>query len=84
VSIDLKTPAGRDLVRELARHADVLLENFKPGDLDEMGLGYTDLVALNRGLIYCSITGFGQDGPYRDRPGYDQRGCRSARSRSRS
>lgn len=71
ITIDLKNAAGRDLVRELARHSDILLENFKVGDLEQMGLGYEALATLNPGLIYCSITGFGQDGPYKDRPGYD-------------
>jgi formyl-CoA transferase len=71
IIVDLKTEAGRDVVRELARRSDVLLENFKAGDLESMGLGYDALAALNPALVYCSITGFGQDGPYRDRPGYD-------------
>ena len=71
VTLDLKRPEGRDLVRRLARRSDVLIENFKPGTADRLGLGYPDLAAENPGLIYCSITGYGQTGPYRDRPGYD-------------
>jgi crotonobetainyl-CoA:carnitine CoA-transferase CaiB-like acyl-CoA transferase len=58
-------------VRDLARGSDVLLENYKFGDLARYGLGYDDLQALNPQLIYCSVTGFGQTGPYRERPGYD-------------
>jgi formyl-CoA transferase len=58
-------------VRNLARCADVLLENYKVGDLARYGLGYDDLSRLNARLIYCSVTGFGQTGPYRERPGYD-------------
>ncbi len=71
VTVDLKAPRGRDLIGALARRADVLVENFKTGTLDEMGLGYEVLRGLNAGLVYCSITGFGATGPYRDMPGYD-------------
>jgi len=58
-------------VRELAARCDVLIENYKVGDLDRYGLGYKDLSAINPRLVYCSVTGFGQTGPYRERPGYD-------------
>ena len=71
VAIDLANPDGADLVRGLARKADVVIENFKVGALDRYRLGYADLAAVNAGLIYCSITGFGQTGPYRKRAGYD-------------
>ncbi|HEY7677351.1 MAG TPA: CoA transferase [Candidatus Methylomirabilis sp.] len=71
ITVDLKSPRGRDLVRDLARRADVLVENFKTGTMDEMGLPYEVLRHANAGLIYCSITGFGTTGPYRDLPGYD-------------
>jgi formyl-CoA transferase len=71
ITIDLAKPEGQQLVRELATRADVVLENYKVGDLARYGLGYDDLKALNPGLIYCSVTGFGQSGPYKDRPGYD-------------
>jgi crotonobetainyl-CoA:carnitine CoA-transferase CaiB-like acyl-CoA transferase len=71
ITIDIGTRAGRDLVRRLAARSDVLIENFKVGDLGRKGLGYGDLAALVPGLIYCSITGFGQTGPLADRPGYD-------------
>jgi crotonobetainyl-CoA:carnitine CoA-transferase CaiB-like acyl-CoA transferase len=71
VIADISTPAGRDLVRDLAADADVLLENFKVGGLARYGLDYAALAAINPRLVYCSITGFGQDGPYANRPGYD-------------
>ncbi len=71
VTVDIAQPEGRDLVRDLTRHCDVLVENFKVGDLARRGLDYATLSRDNPGLVYCSITGFGQDGPYRDRPGYD-------------
>ena len=71
ISINLSKPEGQQLVRELAQQCDVLIENYKVGDLVRYGLGYDDLSKLNPGLIYCSVTGFGQTGPYKDRPGYD-------------
>jgi crotonobetainyl-CoA:carnitine CoA-transferase CaiB-like acyl-CoA transferase len=71
IAIDLAKPAGQRIVRELAARSDVLLENYKFGDLARYGLGYDDLRAVNPKLIYCSVTGFGQTGPYRERPGYD-------------
>jgi crotonobetainyl-CoA:carnitine CoA-transferase CaiB-like acyl-CoA transferase len=71
VTVDLTAPAGQAIVRELAAKSDVLLENYKYGDLGRYGLGYEQLRALNPRLIYCSLTGFGQTGPYRERPGYD-------------
>jgi len=71
VTVDLAKPAGQAIVRELAALSDVLLENYKFGDLARYGLGYDDLRAGNPRLIYCSLTGFGQTGPHRERPGYD-------------
>ena len=71
LAVDLGQPAGQSLVRELAARADVLLENFKTGGLTRYGLDYPSLAAVNPRLIYCSITGFGQSGPYARRPGYD-------------
>ena len=71
ITIDIARPEGQALVRELAQRADVLLENYKTGDLPRYKLGYEDLKGLNPRLIYCSITGFGQTGPYRERPGFD-------------
>ena len=71
VTVNLSAPEGQRIVRELAAQSDVLLENYKYGDLARYGLGYDDLRKVNPRLIYCSVTGFGQTGPYRDRPGYD-------------
>ncbi len=71
VTVDLARPAGQAIVRRLAERSDVLLENFKVGSLSRLGLGWDELSALNPRLVYCSITGFGQSGPYKDRPGYD-------------
>lgn len=71
VAVDLAHPDGAALVRDLATRADVLVENFKVGGLRKYGLDYESLAALNPRLVYCSITGFGQTGPYADRPGYD-------------
>ncbi|MBX3562081.1 MAG: CoA transferase [Sphingomonas sp.] len=71
VAIDLESPEGQARVRDLVRDADVLIENFKVGGLAKYGLDYASLSALNPRLIYCSITGFGQDGPYAARAGYD-------------
>jgi crotonobetainyl-CoA:carnitine CoA-transferase CaiB-like acyl-CoA transferase len=71
VTVDIASPDGQALVRELARHADVVLENFKVGHLKRYGLDYESLKALKPDLVYCSITGFGQDGPYAHRAGYD-------------
>ena len=69
--IDFATAEGADEVRRLVRDADVLIENFKVGGLEKYGLDYASLHTINPRLIYCSITGFGQDGPYANRPGYD-------------
>ncbi len=71
VGIDIATPEGQDLVRRLVLQSDVLLENFKSGDLARYGLDHATLCALNPRLVYCSITGFGQTGPYAQMPGYD-------------
>ncbi|MEO5676651.1 MAG: CaiB/BaiF CoA-transferase family protein [Usitatibacter sp.] len=71
ITLDLAHPRGRALARALALESDVLLENFKVGDLARHGLDYAALRVDHPRLVYCSITGFGQDGPYRDRPGYD-------------
>jgi len=70
-AIDLKSPAGRGLVLRLAATADVVVENFRPGTLDRLGLGYDELAQGNPRLILCAITGFGRSGPQADRPGYD-------------
>lgn len=71
IAIDISTVQGQSLVRELARKADVLVENYKVGDLKRYGLSYEDLREINPRLVYCSITGYGQTGPYAARPGYD-------------
>ncbi|HKT73861.1 MAG TPA: CaiB/BaiF CoA-transferase family protein [Steroidobacteraceae bacterium] len=71
LSVDLATPEGAEIVRRLAARADVIIENFKVGGLQPYGLDYQSLRAINPRLVYCSITGFGQSGPYASRPGYD-------------
>lgn len=71
VRIDLKAPAGKDVLLRLVRDADVLLESFRPGVLDRLGVGYERLREENPGLVYCAITGYGQDGPGRERSGHD-------------
>ncbi|MGW0043321.1 CaiB/BaiF CoA transferase family protein [Rhodococcus sp. NPDC003348] len=71
ITIDHSRPEGADLIRALAAESDVLVENFRTGVLARYGLGFEDLRAINPSLIYCSITGFGQDGPYAMRAGYD-------------
>jgi crotonobetainyl-CoA:carnitine CoA-transferase CaiB-like acyl-CoA transferase len=71
VAVDIALPEGQDLVRRLVAVSDVLVENFKTGNLARYGLGYDDLKKINRKLVYCSVTGFGQTGPYAERPGYD-------------
>jgi crotonobetainyl-CoA:carnitine CoA-transferase CaiB-like acyl-CoA transferase len=71
ITLNISAPEGQKLVRELARVSDVLIENYKFGDLARYGLAYDDLKQVNPRLIYCSVTGFGQTGPYREHPGYD-------------
>ncbi|MCJ7799481.1 MAG: CoA transferase [Polaromonas sp.] len=71
VTCDIAQPAGQALIRELAMHCDVFVENFKVGDMARYGLDYASLQSLNPRLVYCSVTGFGQNGPYADRAGYD-------------
>jgi crotonobetainyl-CoA:carnitine CoA-transferase CaiB-like acyl-CoA transferase len=71
IRIDLKTEAGKQVLLRLARDADVLLESFRPGVLTRLGVGYDQLREVNPALVYCAITGYGQDGPNRDRSGHD-------------
>jgi len=71
IRLNLKTDGGREVLLRLARDADVLLESFRPGVLERLGVGYERLRAENPRLVYCAITGYGQDGPYRDRSGHD-------------
>ncbi|HEY3019677.1 MAG TPA: CaiB/BaiF CoA-transferase family protein [Solirubrobacteraceae bacterium] len=71
IRVNLKAEEGREVLLRLARDADVLLESFRPGVLDRLGVGYERLREVNPRLVYCAITGYGQDGPYRDRSGHD-------------
>ena len=71
ITVDMASPEGQQTLRDLAAKADIVLENFKTGGLQQYGLDYASLNAINPRLIYCSITGFGQSGPYAARPGYD-------------
>ena len=71
VTVDLATIEGQDIIRRLASQSDVLLENYRVGTLAKYGLDAASLRAPNPRLVYCSITGYGQDGPYAQRPGYD-------------
>lgn len=71
ITVDLKTPEGVQIVHALAARSDVVIENFKVGGAAKLGLDYTTLASLNPRLVYCSITGYGQSGPYKDRAGYD-------------
>ena len=71
IVVDLKSAAGVELVRDLATKCDILLENYRPGVMDRLGLGYMALSAANPRLIYCAISGFGMTGPLRDRPSFD-------------
>ncbi|WP_229509508.1 CaiB/BaiF CoA-transferase family protein [Massilia sp. CCM 8734] len=71
VTVDIATPEGQALIRDLAREADVVLENYKVGQLKRYGLDYDSLKEIKPDLVYCSVTGFGQDGPYAHRAGYD-------------
>jgi len=71
IALDLKVPEGRQIVLDLAARADVIVENFRAGTVDRLGIGYEDIRKINPGVVYCSISGYGQSGPERDRPGYD-------------
>lgn len=72
LTLNLKSEMGREIFKRLARDADVVLENFRPGTVNKLGVDFKTLKKINPKIIYCSISGFGQDGPYRERPGYDQ------------
>ncbi len=72
VTVNLKSEAGKEVFRRLVRSADVVMENFRPGVMARLGLGYETLRQLTAGLVYCAISGFGQDGPLKDNPAYDQ------------
>jgi crotonobetainyl-CoA:carnitine CoA-transferase CaiB-like acyl-CoA transferase len=71
LTVNLKNPKGKELFRQLVQKADVVLENFRPGTMEKLGLGYEDLKKINPRIIYAAISGFGHYGPYKDRPGYD-------------
>ena len=71
MTLNLKSPEGREIFLRITRHADVILESFRPGVMERLGLGYEQLKEENPGLIYCAISGYGQDGPYRLRAGHD-------------
>ncbi|MDD5169378.1 MAG: CoA transferase, partial [Syntrophales bacterium] len=71
IILDLKKPEGKSILLDLVKKSDVLLENFKPGTMEKLGLGYDAIKDINPRIIYASISGFGQYGPYKDRPGYD-------------
>jgi crotonobetainyl-CoA:carnitine CoA-transferase CaiB-like acyl-CoA transferase len=70
VTLDLRQPEGQDVIRKLAADADILIENFRPGAMEKWGLGFKDLHAINPKLIMLRVSGYGQSGPYRDRPGF--------------
>ena len=71
IAVDVQTPEGVDIVRRIAADVDVVIENFRPGVMDRLGLGYADITADNPDVIYASLSGFGDEGPYRDRSAYD-------------
>lgn len=71
LTLNLKSPQGQEVLRSLVQWADVLVENFRPGTMERLGFGYEQLKEMNPRLIYCSISGFGNTGPYKDKPGYD-------------
>ncbi|MEW6274107.1 MAG: CaiB/BaiF CoA-transferase family protein [Bacillota bacterium] len=71
ITVNLKAPEGKEIIYRLAKEADVLIENFLPGTVQRLGLDYEKIKEFNPGIIYCSISGYGQDGPYRNHPAYD-------------
>ncbi|MBI3078995.1 MAG: CoA transferase [Deltaproteobacteria bacterium] len=71
VSLNIQDPRGKEIFLRLAKEGDVIIENMRPGVVDRLGVGYEAVRAVNPRVVYCSISGFGQDGPYKDRPGYD-------------
>lgn len=72
LTLNLKSPEGKSIFRKLVETADVVVENFRPGVMDRLGLGYKQLQQVNPQIVYCAISGFGQEGPFRERPAYDQ------------
>ena len=74
ICVDMRRPEGREIFAALVKKSDIVLENFRPGTMEAMGFGYDSLRAINRGIILVSVSGFGQYGPYRDRPAFDPLG----------
>jgi formyl-CoA transferase/CoA:oxalate CoA-transferase len=72
LTLDMKNPRSKDILERMIRQSDIIVENFRPGAADRLGLGYEQVKKINPKIIYCSISGFGQDGPYRELPGFDQ------------
>ena len=75
MKLDLKKPDGKEVFAKLARDADVVFESFRPGVVDRLGIGYDDVCKINPRIVYCSLSGYGQDGPYRERAGHDVNYC---------
>lgn len=71
ITVNMKTEAGKEIIRRMAKESDVLVENFRPGVMDRLGLGYEELKKINPGLVYAAVSGFGKDGPYKNRPAFD-------------
>ena len=71
IELNLKTNEGKEIFKKMAANADVILESFRPGVMDRLGLGYEEISKINEGIVYCSLTGYGQTGPYRNLPGHD-------------
>jgi crotonobetainyl-CoA:carnitine CoA-transferase CaiB-like acyl-CoA transferase len=71
LSIDIRTAEGKEIILNMIKEADVIVENFRPGVMDRLGFGYDDVTKINPSIVYCSCSGFGSSGPYRDRPGQD-------------
>ncbi len=71
VELNLKTDEGKEIFKKMAAEADVIIESFRPGVMDRLGLGYDEISKINKGIVYCSLTGYGQTGPYRNLPGHD-------------
>src|SRR5690606_11549283 len=71
ITLNLKTEEGIQTIKELIKESDVIIHNFKTGTMDRFGIDYEQLAEINPGIVYCSITGFGETGPYKDLPGYD-------------
>lgn len=71
IAVDVQQPEGQQIVRDLAARCDIVLQNFRPGVMDRLGLGYDDVRAVNPDVVYCSLSGFGSEGPYRDKSAYD-------------